>query len=64
MEPVNALNALLDSKNRLMAPANALEINIKPKVFVVMLLSVKMELTILVTTFASNVLETALHAPT
>jgi hypothetical protein len=64
MEPVNALNALLDSKNRLMAPANALEINIKPKVFVVMLLSVKMELTILVTTFASNVLETALHALT
>jgi DNA-binding transcriptional regulator/RsmH inhibitor MraZ len=46
MEPVNAFNAQLDSKNRLMAPANALEINTKLKVFVVMLLSVKMEPTI------------------
>jgi hypothetical protein len=52
----------MDSKNNKMALANALEINTKHKVLVVMLLFARLELTISVTMFASNVPETALLA--
>jgi hypothetical protein len=62
MELELALPALLDSKDNKMAHANALEINTKPKVLVVMLLFARLELTISETMFASNVPETALPA--
>lgn len=62
MEPENALTVRLDSKSNKMVPAIAQQINTRPKEFVVMLLFVRLEPTISVTTFASNVPETALLA--
>ena len=62
MEPEHASTVLLDSRNNKMVPAIALEINTKLKEFVVMLRFARLELTISVTMFASNVPETALLA--
>lgn len=62
MEPENAIAVRLDSKSNRMVPAIAQQINTRLKEFAVMLLFVRLEPTISVTIFASNVPETALLA--